>query len=200
MSTTLWATPIPEQNYTKQKGNPGFKKRVMFFEIVPPEFQQKKHYAVIENCGVSTNSHSSWKVKMKWRQSTLHQNQSRDYRRGLRKLKDEECHECYRPYCISWLSMNVHKNKDEMNLYNWMNSAISSWPYDYAWLEFVTPSAWFQHFQNSGPQHPNSWWVVANWLLDGSRLQNGILSTWYAGGPETWLLLPMSTQLFSSLT
>ena len=28
------------------------KKRVIFFEIVPPEFQQQKHYAVIENCGV----------------------------------------------------------------------------------------------------------------------------------------------------
>ena len=38
--------------YTKQKGNPGFKKRVTSFEIVPPDFQQKKHYAVIEYCGV----------------------------------------------------------------------------------------------------------------------------------------------------
>ena len=116
---------------------------------------------------VSTNSHSSWKVKMQWRQSTLHQNQSRYYRRGLRKVKDEECHECYRPYSISWLSMNVHK--DTMNLFCYKY---------YAWLEFVTPSAWFQHFQNSGPQHPNCWWVVANWLLDGSNwLQNRILST-----------------------
>ena len=25
---------------------------MIFFEIVPPEFQEKKHYAVIENCGV----------------------------------------------------------------------------------------------------------------------------------------------------
>ena len=25
---------------------------MIFFQIVPPEFQQKKHYAVIENCGV----------------------------------------------------------------------------------------------------------------------------------------------------
>lgn len=38
--------------YTKQKGNPGFNKRVTSFEIAPLEFHQKKHYAVVKYCRV----------------------------------------------------------------------------------------------------------------------------------------------------
>ena len=37
--------------YTKHKGNHSFKKRVTCFDTVPPKFQEKIHYAIIEYCG-----------------------------------------------------------------------------------------------------------------------------------------------------